>query len=228
MLKKVFFLTLVLIPLTLGLYVLKSFTKLKTLEIKGGNTCINQSEVYKKNKILNQNLFILSEELLEEKIKEEFPCTTAVKVTKDFPSTIIVNVQTSEVIVEISDKPFSLTSEGLVTKSQSGNNLPKLFLPQEVTVEENKKIGSEKVLFALRLLKGLLKSDFTPTQVRFIDDIDIIVYSQTEAKAIFTTTKDPNVQVDSLQSVLAKAKIDASKISQIDLRFNKPVITYNK
>lgn len=131
-------------------------------------------------------------------------------------------------LVDIDGSELSLTENGTALRKAKGKNLPKIFLSPETTPAENQLVTDSKILFALTLVKNLTKSDFTPAQVRFVNDVDIIVHSQLEATALFTTTKDAVSQVDSLQSVLSKAKIDATKISQIDLRFNKPVVTYKK
>lgn len=207
---------------------LKTITRLKAVEIIGENACIGQSEIFEATQIQNINLILISTDQLGDEIRQKLPCAPDIKVEKRYPSTVAVTIKSSPPVVQIADTQFSLNSDGQPTKAQNAGILPTLFLPQDIKIEETKRVEDKKVLFALGLVRELSKSDFTPTQVRFVDEIDIIIYSQTEAKAVFTTTKDVKEQVDSLQSVLAKAKIDASKISQIDLRFNKPVITYNQ
>lgn len=222
--------SLILVPVVLvaALFGLMSLAKLKSVNITGSQSCLNQAELFEKTQIANKNLLLLSKVELKEEISQKFPCTTEVKIEKKYPSTIVINISTATPVAQIADSPFGVTGEGLVIGTQDPQNLPKLFLPQEIKIEQNKKIDDGNILLVLHLIENLQKSDFTPTQIRLVDNVDIIIYSQAEAKALFTTTKDPAAQVDSLQSVLAKAKIDASKISQIDLRFNKPVITYKQ
>lgn len=134
----------------------------------------------------------------------------------------------ADTVVQVDGTELELTQDGVAIKKTQEKNLPTIFLPPETTAAENQKIDDPVVSFALNLTKNLEKSDFSASQIRFVDKVDVIVYSQSEATARFTSQKDVSVQVDSLQSVLSKAKIDASKISQIDLRFNKPVVTYKK
>lgn len=202
-------------------------TKVKNIQIENAQNCINSDQVQEKSQIIGKSIFLISENKIQEDLKQ-INCASSIYVQKKFPSTIIVTPQTKKAHVVIADQPFSLTEDGYVIKTSEGSNLPKVYLPQEIAVAENTKIEDSKVVFALSLVKNLLKSDFTPTQVRFVDNADIIIYSQAEASAMFTINRDAVEQVDSLQSVLSKARIDASKISQIDVRFDKPVVTYKK
>lgn len=140
----------------------------------------------------------------------------------------VQGAKSAQILAHVDGTDLALGNDGNVVKKSDGETKPILFLPEGIQIEENKTVSDTTVLFALKLLQDLAKSDFTPTQLRFVDKVDVIVYSQSEATARFTAIKDSTGQVDSLQSVLSKAKIDASKISQIDLRFNKPVVTYKK
>ncbi|KKS04034.1 MAG: hypothetical protein UU56_C0011G0028 [Candidatus Curtissbacteria bacterium GW2011_GWA2_41_24] len=57
---------------------------------------------------------------------------------------------------------------------------------------------------------------------------EVVIYNQQGQLAIFSSKKDKEVQVDSLQQVISKAKIESAKIAKIDLRFDKPVISYRQ
>lgn len=220
-------LAIILIP-AVFVYSVYTLTTVRKVEITGDELCTTEAQVNEKIHLENTNMIILSKIKVEEEIRQNFPCVSKITVQKNLPSTLILDITSETAIVEVADTPYSLTAAGFTTTNNSGRNLPKLFLPSQIVLTENKNIEDKNVLFALALVKDLLKSDFTPTQIRFVDNVDIIIYSQTEAKALFTTTKDQKIQVDSLQAVLAKAKMNSSKISQIDLRFNKPVMTYKE
>jgi len=208
-------------------FLVLSITKVKNIQIENEHTCLSGDQVQEKSQIIGKSIFLLSENKLQEDLAQ-MNCASSIKVQKKFPSTIIVTQETKKALADIADQPFSITEDGYIIKTTKGSTLPKVYLPQEIAIAENTKIEDSKVIFALSLVKNLLKSDFTPTQVRFVDNADIIIYSQVEASAAFTVNRDASQQVDSLQSVLSKARIDASKISQIDVRFDKPVLTYKK
>jgi len=43
---------------------------------------------------------------------------------------------------------------------------------------------------------------------------------------IFSTKREPQAQADSLQFIITRAKIEGRSPKRIDLRFNKPVVTF--
>jgi len=65
-----------------------------------------------------------------------------------------------------------------------------------------------------------------PVNVRITGHDDVAIYNQQGQLAIFSSKKDKEEQVDSLQQVISKAKIDSAKIAKIDLRFDKPVLVF--
>lgn len=128
-----------------------------------------------------------------------------------------------EEIVKIENTNLAIAVDGTI--SGSDKNLPQIFMPQNTAYSEGVKLDEPHILGALSIVKLLAKSDFLPTSIRFTSDTDLAVYNQQGQIALFSTQKQPQTQVDSLQQVLAKAKIDASKIAKIDLRFNLPVVS---
>lgn len=127
--------------------------------------------------------------------------------------------------VQIEGTSLYLAENGQVLERASSKK-PLLYLDKNIKIQAGQKLTDEQVLFAAKIASGLSKSDFTVAGIRLLDSRDIAVYSPQDAIAVFARDKDANLQIDSLQQVLAKAKIDATKISKIDLRFDKPVIIF--
>lgn len=128
-----------------------------------------------------------------------------------------------EEIVKIENTNLAIGDDGTIRGSDK--NLPQIFMPQNTAYSEGVKLDEPHILGALSIVKLLAKSDFLPTSIRFTSDTDLAVYNQQGQIALFSTQKQPQTQVDSLQQVLAKAKINATKIAKIDLRFNLPVVS---
>lgn len=224
MLKK-----LALITITLSIIYLLFFSPVfKIKNIESNSTCVQTRELLESTQLAGKNIFLTSKSKIEENVKAKFACAQTVNATKKYPNSISLNITQEEVVAQVEGSDLYLTADALAVKLQTDKKYPKIFLPQEIKISENNIIEDEKVKFALTLLKNIQSSDFTSTQLRFLESADIVVYSQAEATAIFTTVKDVQSQVDSLQSVLSKAKIDPAKIEKIDLRFDKPVVTYKK
>ena len=104
--------------------------------------------------------------------------------------------------------------------------IPTIFLTQSQSAQTFGKITDKNTLSALNIAANLLKSDFTPQNIRVLDQGDVAVYGNYAIVAIFTQAKNTNLQLDSLQSILARSKIDAAKIAKIDLRFDNPIVIY--
>lgn len=137
-----------------------------------------------------------------------------------------VEVESSFAAAKIEGTNFFATSDGLVVEDSQNKNLPILFLPYGMAVNLGERVSDKNIIFAVNLADGLSKTDFSAKNIRIIPNDNIAFYNQEDMVAIFSSAKDKDSQIDSLQQVLAKAKMDASKIAKIDLRFDKPIITY--
>lgn len=202
-------------------------TRVSKVEINQ-NSCITVDQVNLKGKII----FTLRQDALKKDLKEKFPCLADLKLTKNYPSKIILEAKTQNPAAKIANTQLLITAEGLVVSGKS-DSLPQLFLPSGVQAVPNEKITNEISLYAANLASLLTKSDFHATNIRILSSSDIAVYDSKETVAIFSAKESVNLQVDSLQQVLAKAKIGGAslregddKIAKIDLRFEKPVITF--
>lgn len=200
------------------------FFKVKTVQIGQSANCLDQKTA--DANIKGQNIFFINSTQLALSITKAYDCSQNITVTKKYPSTIAIQVETTQPIVLVDGHDLGLTENGQFLKITNKGNKPTIFLPQTVSVAENQKVKDQSVLFALKIAAGLQKSDFIPTNIRMTEDNSIAVYSNQEFVVTFSTQKDVAGQIDSLQAILAKAKINASKISKIDLRFDKPVIVY--
>lgn len=127
-------------------------------------------------------------------------------------------------VVKIEGTNLTITLQNKVVTSQE--NLPVLYLPQTGSIVEGQTVEDREIVFATKLASLLAKTDFPPATIRVITEREIVVYDAQELTVVFTAEKEANLQVDSLQQTLAAAKIDGDKITKIDLRFEKPVITF--
>lgn len=139
----------------------------------------------------------------------------------------VADLKPSVAVLKLADTDLALSDEGLVIAA-TGSNLPVLFLEQNKKVNRGQKIDDQVVKFTISLAKNLAKTDYTPVNVRILSSIEIAVYNSNGTIAIFSSQKPQEIQVDSLQTLLSQAKIDANKIAKVDLRFDKPIVTNKK
>lgn len=69
---------------------------------------------------------------------------------------------------------------------------------------------------------------FTIAEVREVDDFTLAVTSQNNIVALFSSQSDVESQISSLQTILAKSRIESKQVKKIDLRFNKTVVEYQE
>ena len=132
--------------------------------------------------------------------------------------------QEAQIVAQIANTNFAIDTEGKIVPKAS-DNLAQLFLPQESSPEAGQKLEDQTTTFAIKLVGLLEKSDFHATSIRIISADNILAYDQKQTIAHFSAQKDAKVQVNTLQRVLAEARIGDDKIAKIDLRFENPVIS---
>jgi len=217
----------IFIIVSLSSFLLFTLFRLKTYNISNNTTCLPQDNLLQDLEVFHKNIFFLNTEQLVEKIKLKYPCVRESKIRKVLPSKVEISLELDEPVAKIGSKNLVITSEGLVIGAkEEDKNLPLLDFEKANDTENGQRVSDEVVLFALKVTHALLKTDYSVQSVRVIDSNTIAAYARNDLLAIFSKNKNEFLQVDSLQQVLARTKIDESKISKIDLRFDKPVIEY--
>lgn len=200
--------------------------KIKSAAFAKDQSCLNNSSQLEKFDVFGKNIFLFNSQNLAKDLKMEFACIDTVNIQKVLPSKLDFDIVAKQPVAKIEGTSLAATKDGLIVESPKQTQVPTIFLSYDKYAQVAGKIVDEKVLFALQVAASLIKSDFVPQNIRILDLGDVAVYGNYNIVAIFSSSKDADVQLDSLQSVLARSKIDAAKIAKIDLRFDNPVIIY--
>ena len=200
--------------------------KISNIEVAEGKECVDESAI--KAQFAGKNIFMVSSRQIQGSIADAYKCAKNVSVQKKYPSTLVITVEADHPLVEVGDKNIYLTANGFVLEGQNQGNLPTIFFDKEPELNPGEKINDDIVIFALSLISQIGKTEFVATSIRILNPAMISVYNRESQAVIFTSEKNAGHQVDSLQLILSESKIDPSKIEKIDLRFEKPVITYKK
>src|SRR3989338_5198584 len=201
--------------------------KVQKIDISQNQNCLATQDIFDELKN-SKNLFFISKRKLENTLKSKYSCIGTLEIKKIFPSKLQVNIAPKEPVVKIEGTSLMITDDGQVVEGILAKDKPIIFLPSDVKVVLGQKISEKTIIFAVQVTSKLLKSDFLPVNVRIVGNDEVVIYNQQGQLAIFSSKKDKEVQVDSLQQVISKAKIESAKIAKIDLRFDKPVISYRQ
>ncbi len=221
------FLTLVLVTfLIIFIIGFSPIFKVKSITISQGQRCLQSEEIKKELGLVGKNIILVQNKKIIQTIKEKHACLKNLKIKKVLPSTLHLEVEVSQPVVRLENSSLILTEEGIVLEGGDTLSLPTLYTGKDLQLGPDQKVTDSGVIFALSVALNLSKSDFSLSNLRMIDGGSLAAYNQQDLVAIFSSNKDVDRQVDSLQLVLSKAKIDGTKIAKIDLRFDKPVIVY--
>lgn len=196
-----------------------NMTRITRVELSGAS-CVPADELGLKGKLI----FFISEKQLGKELTEKYSCVSSLKLQKIYPRKVQLEIQSENPVAKIANTQLATTASGLIVQD-SQPNLPLLFLPTNTEISPGQKITDEISLYATKLAALLAKSDFHTTNIRIVNP-DIAVYDASNTVAIFSSSQSAEIQVDSLQLVLSKAKMGEQKIRKIDLRFEKPAVTF--
>lgn len=122
----------------------------------------------------------------------------------------------------LENENFIINDEGIIFAKQDKNNLPFLYIPNQI-LEIGRKINDINFRNVLSVFTRLPQMNINFTQSK-LNEHNLQVLS--EPKIIFSLEKDVLKQLTSLHLILEKAKIDNKNMEIIDLRFDKPVVKY--
>lgn len=141
----------------------------------------------------------------------------------------IENKQASE-----SAKPEFLTTEdffivdrdGVILAKEKKSDLPLVLVTTTIEAKIGERINQDELLKAVELLADLRLNLLEPKLVRLLSGRSMEVWFKDNITSVFSGKKNLKNQLDSLQLIFSRAKIEGRKIKRVDLRFDKPVVTY--
>jgi cell division septal protein FtsQ len=178
---------------------------------------------------LGKNLFFLSPQEAQEKIKKEMMTIDTVRLEKKLPDRLMVYLskKTPLAVVEVKDGYLEVDHEGtILTVLTQPSDLPLVVVSGLSLNGQQKKLESIPLLTCLEALYQLLFQNISVRRVEIRNEREFVLDLKTGPQVTFSLEGDTKEEVDSLHLILERAKIEGKEMKMIDLRFSKPVVTY--
>lgn len=179
--------------------------------------------------VLGENIVFLSPQEIEEKIKEELIEIDEVKIEKRLPNKLIFHLSKRKpiAVIEANSEYYQVDYQGIIlAKINQPTDLPLVVSDEIIVTADSKRIESVPILTSLSLLYQLLFSGLEVRRAEISQSRKLTLHLKTGPEVLLSLDRDLKKQVDSLQLILERAKIEGKQIMLIDLRFDKPVIKY--
>lgn len=211
------------------LFIRSSFFAIKKVNCLEYNFVCEQTKQAVVNTAKGENLFFVNTNDLSRQIKKTFPQIKEVKWVKKLPSTLEAHLQLRQpgfLATNDQENWYLADESGLVLgRAQELVGLPKIIFSDYYNLEAGVSLDSSFSKNALLLAKTLrlFFVDFDQIKVNYPEFYQVKLKKN---EAIFSPDKPIKPQVASLQLILSRSRIEGKIPKKIDLRFEKPVVTF--
>ena len=210
-----------------GLYkFLTGFFLIKTIKI----TADQKAALKGVEKLAGQNLLFLNRNKWEKEIEKENPVLKDIKIEKKFPFQVLITFKKREPKASIfnstSNIAFLIDGEGVILEQQKEEK----GVPVIIASLQNFKIGDRIKNKNIDLVLNLISvvEEYTQSSKFEIDEIARIlkVTLSGDVLVLISLEKEQESIIYSLQLLLKKFKIEGNWPRKIDLRFEKPILSF--
>jgi len=229
-LKKLSLFFLLFLVFLFTLFFFWEFFKIKTIRIE---TDFSSNNITGLDQLKEKNIFFLRTKKLEEKLKEDNSFIKAVSIKKLFPNSLLIQIEFYSPLALVKNNHgyyFILSSDGRILSSiKKKNNLPLINYYQLI----NNSIYSTgdwldlfDIKVALNLTEKLQSINLKINSIDIINE-DMILFNLEGAKeVVFTSKKEPEKQFFPISIILKQLKIEGREFKRIDVRFDKPIVSF--
>ena len=197
---------------------------------------------------LRKNLVFFPRTKVAKEIQTFYPQAGPVKIKKIIFNTLLFELSSRKNILALGiELPFTDTAtdstekkdqeillennfylfdkEGVVLeKTDKQPDLPLLIVNNDPNLEIGNSFNEPEIKKVVEILYGLKTNLIEAAIFRLRPNQGIEVLLKNKTQVFFTSQKEIGSQLDSLQLIFNRSKIEGKEIKKIDLRFDKPVI----
>ncbi len=225
------------------------FLTVKIIDIEGKDLgCVNETQLKNTSGLTGKNFLFIDYKAVEKNLKDKFFCIKSVIFSKYFPDRVKLHIsgrQPFAALVSIKEKIASVSSsvetiatpsaedingsyivddEGVVfIKNANGVDAPEIYI-NDLDISLGGQPKNDRVRTSIIILSRIESLNVDVENAWVIgNDLQVLTKG---SKIIFSLKEKTDIQLASLQLILAEAKIDLSKLEFIDLRFDKPIVKF--
>lgn len=215
--------------------------------------CVEENQLRNALGLLGQNFLMLDQKKLTKNLKEKFICIGDVNLSRVFPDKVGIKItarQPVATLVALKEKEASLSSlieniatpaaklikdsylvdnEGVIfSKNTSDADIPRIYA-YDLEISLGKKLENNLIDNSLKILERIKTFGINVIEAWISDGVFIVLGDSGtffRGKIIFDLEGRIDIQLASLQLILAEAKIDLKELEFIDLRFDKPIVRF--
>jgi hypothetical protein len=194
---------------------------------------------------LGKNLIFFSQKSFEKNIQNNFPGIGQIKIKKGIFKDLSFSFSSQKAVAALaielplnkeatpsgqqefllSGNFYWLGQDGTVLeKTDKADGLPLILIEKDPNLNVGQSFEQQGSAVMIPLLMGLKLHVIDFKVIRIVSSREIEVWLQGQTLVLFNGEKDLENQLDSLQLILSRSKIEGKSIKKIDLRFDKPVI----
>lgn len=199
-----------------------AYFRVSRVEVEGDPDNLVSDAIY--GLASGQNIVIFPEDKIRAKITENL-LISDISFEKKFPSAILAKVTFREPVMTWQSRHgrFLVDRLGVAYKLASSESLPQVSaIDSEVKLGD--KLSDQEVGLSLRILE-VTAGKFNVLTINF-KGRDVRIQLSSGSEVIVDSSGDLVQMRETLQLILAQAKIEGRIPRQIDLRYSKPIVNY--
>ena len=214
----------------LALYYVDTTYRIKSVNVVNNNDTIPVAGI---PQIQGHYLFLTTEKDIADIITRTNPSVKSVEIIKQFPDTVQLRLTRHKPVAYLksTDGYLQLADEAIILSKSS--ELSKLLLPvityyQSIPFaqfQSGQQLPAKDIRDSLFFLRKLQEMGIRINSIDIAGFHMLGLYTE-EKKYYFTSEKARNIQLYHVEQAIKKFKIENPEYKTIDVRFDKPVITF--
>lgn len=225
----VFFLSILIFSTFISLMAFTNFLRVDKIEL------ISDDPAYKLRSIdylKSENIFFINLEKVELDLLRKNPDLSYLKVNKIYPKTLKIAIKKESALAffKVNQGFLVLNTQGKIIskKKTRATSLPVINYYQKFdyfAFEAGEKLSFQDVATALRFLQKARDLGLVIDSIDIVGE-DVIRFNLEDKTIFFTSVAPQNKQEYEFMTIIKRLKIEGREFKSLDLRFEKPVISF--